>query len=52
MYEGVEAGEDEQRHHGAQRHHVVEPCLQHAARVPVRRCLVQRLVDGARGGVL
>jgi len=22
--EGVEAGEDEQRHHGAQRHHVVE----------------------------
>lgn len=22
--EGVEAGEDEQRHHGAQRHHIVE----------------------------
>ena len=24
MDEGVEAGEDQQRHHGAQRHHVVE----------------------------
>lgn len=24
VYEGVEAGENEQRHHGAQRHHVVK----------------------------
>lgn len=53
MYEGVEAGEDEQRHHGAQRHHVVEPRLQHAARVLGHRGgVVQRLVVGARGGVL
>lgn len=51
MNEGVEAGEDEQRHHGAQRHHVVELGLQHAARVPVLPGLIQRLVDGARGGV-
>lgn len=52
MDEGVEAGEDEQRHHGAQRHHVVELGLQDAARVPVLQAAVQRLVGGARGGVL
>lgn len=52
MDEGVEAGEDEQRHHGAQRHHVVELGLQHAARVPVLGGRIRRLVGGARGGVL
>lgn len=52
MYEGVEAGEDEQRHHGAQRHHIVELSLQYAARVLLPRGLVQCLVSGARGGVL
>lgn len=31
VYEGVEAGENEQRHHGAQRHDVVELWLQHVA---------------------
>lgn len=52
MDEGVEAGEDEQRNHGAQRHHVVELGLQHAARVPVLQSPIQTLVDGGCVGVL
>lgn len=51
MYEGVEAGENEQRHHGAQRHHIVELSLQYAARVLLQG-LVQCLISGAHGGVL
>ena len=52
MDEGVEAGEDEEGHHGAQRHHVVELGLQQTASVLVPRRPIQCLVGGARGGVL
>lgn len=36
MDEGVEAGENEQRHHGAQRHHIAELWLQEATTVALR----------------
>lgn len=48
MYEGVETGEDEQRHHGTQRHHVVELGLQHIARVSGSH--VGRLIGGVHSG--
>jgi len=44
VYEGVEAGEDEQRHHGAQRHHVVELGLQDAPSVQESAGRVGRLI--------
>lgn len=50
MYEGVEARENEQRHHGAQRHHVVKLWLQYVARVHVLHSFIfspiSRGVDG------
>lgn len=44
MYEGVEAGENEQGHHGAQRHHVVKLGLQHVAGVAAIHRLIGRLI--------
>lgn len=52
MYEGVEAGEDEQRHHGAQRHHVVELGLQEAPLVAVSHRLIGRRFLQPAGEVL
>lgn len=49
MYEGVEAGENEQGHHGAQRHHVVKLGLQHVAGVAAIRRLVGRLIGAEVG---
>ena len=50
VYEGVEAGENKQRHHGAQRHHVVKLGLQHVAGVPAVQSRVRRLIGGQVGG--
>lgn len=50
MYEGVEAGENEQRHHGAERHHVVELGLQHVASVPALQSNICRPIEGGVGG--
>lgn len=44
VYEGVEAGENEQRHHGAQRHYVVKLGLQHVAGVAAIHRLIGRLI--------
>lgn len=52
MYEGVEAGEDEQRHHGAQRHHVVELGRQDGADFAVLHRLIGRRVLQPGGEVL
>lgn len=52
MYEGVEAGEDEQRHHGAQRHDIVELRLEDVPPVAVSRRLIGRLVLQPAGEVL
>lgn len=52
MYEGVEAGEDEQRHHGAQRHHIVELRLKDVPLVAVTCRLIGRLVLQPAGEVL
>ena len=43
MYEGVEAGENEQRHHGAERHHIVKFRLQNIASV---QSLIRRSIGG------
>lgn len=50
MYEGVEAGENEQGHHGAQCHHVVKLGLQHVAGVATFPRLIGRLIGHLIGG--
>lgn len=49
MYEGVEAGENEQRHHGAQRHYVVKLGLQHVAGAGAFRGLIGRPIGAEVG---
>lgn len=44
MYEGVEAGENEQRHHRAQRHHIVELQFQKTWRSGLARGLIAHSV--------
>ena len=46
MYEGVEAGEDEQRHHGTQSHHIVKLGLQHIASISAINGLVGLQIEG------
>lgn len=52
VYEGVEASEDEQRHHSTQRHHVVELRLKDAPLAAAIQGLIGRRLLQPAGEVL